>query len=382
MEQDGELLLLEGREELTMPTATAYGLAGYLDTAAQIAARDHISQIYTLMRMFVAKAVFGLSAVEYAMYGLQHKPFARLGDYRTKKQTTALFDRINPLAERPTVEDKLRFHRLCLAADLPVPKLHAVLSRRGTKGIDDFPLFDSFAAVIELFRDCEEVRLILKPQNDALGTGVRFVRLRHGQVFDIAGEAVDVPKFAQDLYADMQRDDYLVQEFVRPHPQMAALGSGKALGTLRIVSHLQQGRTQLLYALCRIPCGNNPHDNFSGGNTGNLIANIELATGRLGSAYGRRDARYPRLLESFATNPDTGKAIQGAVVPRWAEICSSVERAAQVFPCLPVLGWDFALSENRIIIIIEANSNPDIIGVQVSSGCGARKILRSLYDQA
>lgn len=359
-------------------TPSAYGLASYVNTAGQIAARARTNQPLTLLRMFAAKAAFGLSAMEYAQYDLQQKPFARLADYQTKKQTTALFDRINPHAERPAVEDKLRFHRLCLAADLPVPTLHAVLSRRGTQGIDDFPLLDSFDAIIDRFRHLDEARLILKPQNDSLGTGVRFVSLRRGVVYDIAGQPVARADFTARLYADMQRDDYLVQEFVRPHPQMARLGSGKALGTLRILSWLQGGKVQIFYALSRIPCGNNPHDNFSGGSTGNLIANIDTVTGRLGPAYGRRDVSYPRLLERFANNPDTGNPIAGVAVPQWAEIRDTVERAARVFDRLPALGWDFALSDAGIVII-EANANPDIIGVQVSSGCGARQVLRPLY---
>lgn len=359
-------------------TTSAYGLASYIDAAAQIAARKHCSQRLTLLRMLAAKAAFGLSATEYALYGLQKKPFKRLADYQTKKQTTALFDRINPHAERPAVEDKLRFHRLCLAAGLPVPTLHAVLSRRGTQGIDDFPVLDSFDAVVDRFGHLDEARLILKPQNDALGTGVRFVNLRRGEVFDIAGQPVERAEFTERLYADMQRDDYLVQEFVRPHPEMAALGSGKALGTFRIMSWLQGDTVRVLYALCRIPCGDNPHDNFSGGSTGNLIATIDPATGRLGAAYGRRDMRYSRLLERFEYNPDTRQPIAGLVVPQWEEVRQTVERASKVFGRLPALGWDFALSDAGIVII-EANSNPDIIGVQVSSGCGARQVLRPLY---
>jgi len=359
------------------PTS-AYGLASYIETAAQISARDEMSQPLTLLRMFASKAAYGLSAVEYAQYNLQDKPLSALSSYRTKKQTTELFDSINPQAERPAVEDKLRFHRLCLAAGLPVPTLHAVLSCRGTKGGDDFPLLDGFGAVVERFRHLDEVRLILKPQNDALGTGVRFVSLRRGEVFDISGSPVELAEFTAKLHADMQRDDYLVQEFVRPDPQMAALGSGKALGTLRILSWLQGGEVKVLYALCRIPCGNNPHDNFSGGSTGNLITTVDTGSGRLGPAYGRRDPRYPRLLERFEHNPDTGKPVAGEVVPHWAEILETVERAARVFDRLPALGWDFALSDTGIVII-EANANPDIIGVQVSSGKGARQVLRPLY---
>lgn len=347
-------------------SSSGYGLSGYIEAATQIAARDKASRSLTLLRMLAAKGAYGLSAVEYALYGLADKPFVRLAEYQTKKQTTALFDRVNPHAERPAVEDKLRFHRLCLAAGLPVPRLHAVLSRRGSRGGDDFPVLDGFDAVVDRFRHQDDVRLILKPQNDALGTGVRFVNLRRGLLFDISGQSVEFGDFTTRLYADMQRDDYLVQEFVHPHPTMAALGSGKALGTLRILSWLRDDTVRILYALCRIPCGNDPHDNFLGGRTGNLIATIDLATGRLGAAYGRRDIRYPRLIERFEQNPDTGRPIAGMTLPQWSDISRLVERAARSFERLPALGWDFALS-NAGIVIIEANSNPDIIGEQVSS---------------
>ena len=66
-------------------TTSAYGLASYIDAATQIAAREHVNQPLTLLRMLAAKAAFGLSATEYAQYGLQRKPFARLADYQTKK---------------------------------------------------------------------------------------------------------------------------------------------------------------------------------------------------------------------------------------------------------------------------------------------------------
>lgn len=361
-------------------SSRAYGLASYIDTARQIATRTRVSRHLTLLRMLLVKARFGLSASEYGQYGLHEQAITSLGTYQTKKQTTALFDRINPLSERPQVEDKLRFHRRCLEAGLPVPVMHAVLSRRGTPGINDFPMHRSFADVVERFGDGTEVRMILKPQNDALGTGVRFVRLCHGEIFDITGAPLVLEEFSAALNVDMARDDYLVQEFVRPHPAMAALGSGKALGTLRILARLHDGDVELLYALSRIPCGNNPHDNFSGGRTGNLIAAVNTDDGRLHAAYGRRDARFDRLMERFEVNPDTGRAIAGEVVPEWPAIRAVVERAVRTFPTLPVLGWDIALSDAGVVII-EANSNPDIIGAQVCMGMGARQLLKALYAQ-
>lgn len=359
-------------------SASAYGLASYVETARQIGARDGANRHAVLARMLFAKALHGLSAVEYGLYGLQGKPFRCLGDYQTKKQTTALFDGINPAAARVQVDDKLRFHRLCVQQGLPVPPLHAILSRRDTPAQDDVPVWRGFAEVQGHFRETAEIRLILKPQNDSLGTGVRFVCLRAGEAFDIEDRPLPLADFVRELDDDMRRDDYLVQTFVRPHPAMMAFGSGKALGTLRVLALHRAGATALLYALMRIPCGANVHDNFSAGRSGNLIAAVDLASGRLRAAYGRRDEGFDRLLMRYDRNPDTGRPLAGEPVPEWAAIRALVERAAAGFASLPVLGWDIALSEDGVVII-EANANPDIIGAQVSTDHGARELMRALY---
>jgi hypothetical protein len=365
---------------MTNSSASNYGLQGYLQTARQIGEREHKRYEPVLLRMLAAKAVFGLSAVEYGQYGLHRKPFRQLRDFRTKKQTTAFFDRVNPAADRAAVDDKLRFHEICLAHGLPVPPLLAILSRRGTKQTSQFPVFESFGDLLASLAPQPTLRLILKPQADSLGTGVRFLHVKYGMLFDIEDKPVRVEEFSRLLYEDMLRDDYLVQEFVRPHPKAAALGSGKALGTLRILAHFTGTETRLLYALMRIPCGANSHDNFSGGSTGNLIAAIDLDTGRLRAAFGRRHPQHDRLLESFERNPDTGRPIAGQPVPEWGTVRHVVERAARAFPRLPILGWDIALSD-RGVVIIEANSNPDVIGAQVSTGMGARSYLSSLEAQ-
>lgn len=353
------------------------GLGNYIATAAEVGGQLAVNRYLVLLRMLCAKALYGLSAAEYGLYGLQRRPFFRVSAYRNKKQTTAWFNRINPGERKPLVEDKLVFHRKCQSAGLPVPRLLAVLSSRSPRDIGDFPLLTQFSEVQRHVEAHESVRLILKPRNDALGTGVRFVEFRSGEPFDIEGRPIGVAAFADALHFDMRRDDYLVQSFVRPHPDIARLGSGKALGTLRIVTFLKGGQFWILYALLRIPSGGNVHDNFSGGASGNLIANVDVENGRLGPAWGRRNPKVSRLLESFDRNPDTGLPVRGEVVPRWGEIRDAVRHASEEFHELPFLGWDFALSEDGIVII-EANSNPDIIGAQVSTGKGARELLRPL----
>jgi hypothetical protein len=350
-----------------------YGLGSYLETAAQIGEREKSNTLWVLSRMLGAKAFFGLAANEYAQFGLHGKSFARLRDYRTKKQTTRLVGRLNPFPARWAVDDKLTFQRICLEAGLPVPPILAVLSQEAA-GTEGFPSYPNLDAALESLHDAEDLKLFVKPRNDTRGNGVRFLRLRRGEMFDIEDRPIDRARLDAELSSEVTRDDYLIQEFIRPHPLVAALGSGKALGTLRVLSLSQGQTTRLLYALLRIPCGSNSHDNFSSGSSGNLIANVDLESGELGAAYGRRDRRFSRLLERFESNPDTGKRIAGQKIPDWATIRGFVERAARSFELLPLLAWDIAVSDKGNVII-EANSNPDIIGAQVCSGRGARSFL-------
>lgn len=356
------------------------GWRGYMQAATEVADSSGAYRYPVLLRMLAAKGFFGLSAQEYGLFGLQQTPFWRLYHYRTKKQTTAIFSRINAVKAKPQVEDKLLFHRICAQAGLPTPKLHALLCSRKPDDVDDFPVLTDFASVAAHFSAYPEIRLILKPRRDALGTGVRFVCFRRGQAYDIDDNLIDVQPFAEALHFDMLRDDYLIQGFVTPNPRLERLGSGRALGTLRIATYLnKKSEFFMLYALLRIPARGNVHDNFSGGSSGNLIAPIDLRTGRIGRAWGRRDPNLSRVLEPFQRNPDTGVVIRGESVPDWGDVCAMIQRASRTFADLPLLGWDIAISAEGLVLI-EANSNPDIIGAQVCTGLGARELLRPLWS--
>lgn len=351
------------------------GASSYLVVARELARLDRARVPWTLARATLVKALFGLSANEYAMFNLDRQPLARIRDFRTKKQTTALLARLNDSRAAPLVEDKLAFHRICAAAGLAQPELHALVCAAPPVDAGGYPVLLGVDALMAHFATRAPVRLILKPRRDALGTGVRYVALREGGAFDIDDRPIDMQRFASELASDMARDDYLVQAFASPHPQVARLGSGKALGTLRVVTWLGPDGPRILYTLLRIPAAGNAHDNFSGGASGNLIAGVDASTGVLGPAFGRRGPAGQRSLQVFPCNPDTGAPIEGQELPLWAALRSMALTAVPLFPRLALLGWDFAITD-RGVIVIEANSNPDIIGAQATLGRGAADLLR------
>lgn len=357
-----------------MPSYTGvHGVSSYLETARLISGQSRLRRPGVLARILAVKLLSGLSAFEYGLYGLHEKPLAVATRYMTKKQTTALLERVNARGKRPLVDDKLHFHRLCRSAEVPTVDVLAVLNRQGKENGDEVVLTD-FRALMKHFQSGPTADLILKPRTDSLGTGIRFVSLRDGGAFDLDGCAIDVDAFASDLSVDMQRDDYLVQPFVKPHPDIAALGGGRALGTLRVLSYFDGGQARILYAFLRIPAAGNVHDNFSSGANGNLVAQVELPGGRLGPAWGRPKNSSSRLLQRYACNPTTTALIEGVRIPYWQEVETLIPRAASALAELPCLAWDVAITADGPLLI-EANANADIIGAQVCCGRGAKSLL-------
>lgn len=363
-----------------MPTHNrVHGLYSYLKTSSAIADRERGSQSLVLGRILLAKVISGVSAFEYGIYGLHAKPLASISEYLTKKQTTALFQRVNDVRHRPQVDDKLAFHRRCRAVGIPTADVLAVLNANGVGDGDELVLGD-FPALLEQGVAGPEADLILKPRRDSLGTGVRFVALRNGNVFDLEGSPLDVERFGRELALDMQRDDYLVQPFVRAHADLATLGAGRALGTLRILTFVDGGVVHVLYVLMRIPAEGNVHDNFGSGANGNLIAKVDARTGQLSAAWGREKNSASRLLQKFDRNPSTHARIEGVSIPLWKEVEDLVARAALQFSELPCLAWDIAVTPQGPLVI-EANANADIIGAQVCCGVGARRLLQAVIDR-
>lgn len=347
----------------------------YQGIAARVAQREHSHWIPVLLRIGAARARFGLSASEYALYELHRKPWHRLSSYLTKKQATALYARFNPASALQLADDKIEFQRRCAAAGLPTVDILAVLSRTLSTEPGKPPVYRGFEELLNQDRLWSAGALVLKPRADSLGTGVRVVARMDAQLVDINGQALDIAAFVHELHHDMQRDDYLVQPFLRAHAALSRLGAGRALGTLRLVTLRSGDDVRIVYGLIRIPGGSGPTDNFLGGAGGNLIAAIDLARGVIGPARGRQPEDSGEWLRPHRENPATGVPIEGHQIPHWSEVTALVMRATEAFPELALLGWDVAVLDDGPCLI-EVNRNPDVAGAQTTTGQGIRALLR------
>lgn len=153
--------------------------------------------------------------------------------------------------------------------------------------------------------------------------------------------------------------------------------SPNALGTIRAITFLREGKTEILCAAIRLPVGENTTDNFSYGKSGNIGAPIDLKTGIIGTAIGSENANWPAMVD-IKLHPDTGKPIEGFKIPYWEDTIDLIQRAHESLPLLPTIGWDIAITDDGPCIV-EANSAYNTGLIQASHRKGYLKEIKDFY---
>jgi hypothetical protein len=178
-------------------------------------------------------------------------------------------------------------------------------------------------------------------------------------------------------FVEHQNEALIVQQRIKPHPRLKPIMPGRALGCIRVVTYCSESEASVLFVFIKIPVGNNITDAFQHGGTGNLLANLDLATGKLGKAWGKRQGRDGHSLTEFTAHPTTKQVFQGFQIPQWDAILRTAKKGAMAFPELRVIGWDVALCENGIFLM-EGNNLWDSDGPQVALRRGIKKDMMAL----
>jgi hypothetical protein len=134
-----------------------------------------------------------------------------------------------------------------------------------------------------------------------------------------------------------------------------------AVSTLRILTCYDDagGEPFIAIAVYRVATADSaPVDNWS---AGSLSAEVDLADGTLGPGV-----KFPFSgdVAWHADHPDTGTRVEGATVPNWDDIRSTILEMAEHYSYLPYLGWDVVPTDDGFTVI-EANSCTDVNLLQV-----------------
>jgi hypothetical protein len=257
--------------------------------------------------------------------------------------------------------DKLRTYGLLAAHGLRFPAVLAV-----AHADEVFPgavqLVDASAATAWL--GSAPYPLFAKPSSSYSGYGGwRIDGCDHGVLRFGNGETAPIEAFASACFRP-GRGAMLFQVLARPHPVLAAR-IGDRVATARVMVLNDGTPPEIFRAALRIPVGRSMTDNFRGGRSGNLMAQIDIDSGRVKavrSAIGLDFAEAHR-------HPDTGELLDDLAVPDWSEARALVIAASRAMPGLKVHSWDVAFTDAGPSLL-ETNPRGDFPLLQHAAGRG------------
>ena len=310
----------------------------------------------------------GFGAKSYVIYDLDaHDARQYLSDY------AVLFkiDRVNGVFN-DIVGNKLAFARIMAFHGFRCSPIHALLERGSVHDLGGTPQASS--AREWLTRRLEPGRrLVLKPADGGQGQGIIFLD-RDPIGFIVNGIRAGLDE-VEALLAPLCR--YLITEFVVQAPYAASIYP-HTTNTVRILTlwDLAVGRPFLAAAVHRFGTARSaPVDNWHGG-WGGLSARIDLDSGALGPGATLSDAGR---LCWHERHPESGAAIAGVRVERWAETSAAVLAAAARLPEAPAIGWDLVVTDNGCCFL-EGNSPPGPFVWQVHGPLLADPRVRRFYE--
>ncbi len=256
-----------------------------------------------------------------------------------------LQEALNPEDAARLAEDKRNLAGICARNGLPAARQAALLERAGGLAATA----SVWAAALE--REAPE-QLVIKPVDGHRGLGVRVLSRAPEGAADRGGRVVTWHALAREL-AEERWPGFIVQERIRPHPDLERMSGSAVVHTLRMVTLRSPSEPpRLVASRLRIPAGHLPVNSFRAGRSGNLVAEVR-PDGALALPFGPRPGGFG--LDPVPRHPLSGARLEGLPVPGWEDARALALQAAEAFAPLRTVGLDIAPTD-RGPVLVEANA--------------------------
>jgi len=260
------------------------------------------------------------------------------------------------------INDKLMFEKTMNAFGFPMPETLAVMgghfpgsSIRCISDADELHAFLETAPMPVFAKPIDSLQSLGSVRIEGYSPTNRMVSLS-------TGTAVSIDAFVGEVTSKFD-GNYLFQRCVTPHPVFSGM-TGGGLSTIRIVTLNAGDGMKPWRAAMKLTSPATVADNFW--RSGNLLAPIDLGTGRIGKALTQMgiDGAF------VEDHPDTGARIEGVEIPFWDQVPKLAGDVARMFPGTLILAFDIAITPDGPVLI-EANADPHLIMMQIAHREGA-----------
>lgn len=329
-----------------------------------------LADIHLLWGPMYARSSLGLGAKLFSLYSLAEVPRRTWSDYLVNEPLKVRYAAMTPKEARQVADDKIRFFEHCTLHGIPTANIVALITK-SPRGASTIP---HVLSAEELARVLVPGEYFVKPSNGSHGLGTFSISVtpsgihwsggNHGSFDDLARYCEAALHFTRSL---------ILQPKLLNHHLIRNITQSKGLSTVRVVTVRRAGKIEVIAGAFRIVVGESDVDNFSHGASGNLVAAIDIASGKTVTSVGSKSKNWP-IMKDVAVHPVTGAAIVGVQLPFWPEVLALVTQAHESIDNLHTVGWDVAILESGPVIV-EANWRYDIDILQVAYKKGFRKVL-------
>ena len=329
-----------------------------------------LSDIHLLWGPVYARTSLGLGAKFFSLYSLAEVPRRTWSDYLDNEPLKARYAAMTSKEARRLADDKIKFFEHCTQHAIPTANIVALITKSapGTSAIAHVLSAQDLASILvpgEYF---------VKPSNGSHGKGTFSLSVTPSGLQWSGGNSGSFDDLARYCEAALQFTGALiVQPKLSNHHLITNITQAKGLSTVRVVTIRQAGKIEVIAGAFRIVVGDSDVDNFSHGASGNLVAGVDVASGKMITSIGSRSKSWPSMTD-VPVHPATGATIVGIQLPYWPEVLALVKKAHESIDNLHTVGWDVAILENGPVIV-EANWRYDIDILQVAYKKGFRKVL-------
>ncbi len=263
-------------------------------------------------------------------YGSVYNPWQR---WKLRKE-------VFPIKYRLLYDDKNICYLLCKANQIPVPV---------GQGLVDTVSFKK--RICDLFKECPDKTLIVKPIEGRGGAGIILITYKNGKIMIRENE-----RFC--FFDSYQLSSVsVVQEYIVQHSDLSVFSH--SVNTIRIVTMLTKSDEVIFFgARMRIGVGESFLDNTC---QGGVAVNINMDKGTLTSVA------YDNKGRSYQTHSTSNISFDNFKIPFWKEVLALAEKVQRRLSYNKILGQDIAISDKGPVII-ELNAEYD--NVMFEQTCG------------
>ncbi len=283
-----------------------------------------------------------------------------------EKGSWKLNTRLSPLALtnglRVFVRDKVLYGATIAQLGFPTTRTQAMISRERAYG--NIPVLRTAEEIETFLLEQARYPLFAKPEvgSGSVGSAMIAGIDRNARVLELLnGARVDLKSFAAEAIEDYA-EGLILQDAIEQHQALSEI-AGRAVGTIRVVTVMEDDSPKLLYALWKIPAPTAMSDNYW--QDGSMIGEIDNASGVLRQC--RRGSGPDQ--EVIEAHPVSGRSFREVRIPFWADTVDLACRAHHLLPAFGVFGWDIAITDDGPLII-ECNANPHHMLYQLATGRG------------